>query len=258
MRDNTKILVFVAVIILSLALPACDWFRNPSIRETIFDKVVNIPDKLILDISKLPPLCDEIFDLKKGFIDILDGKLYYEEEGRGIPLVLINGGPGGTHHDFHPCFSRARDFAHIIYYDQRGTGKSSIDNTGKTYSVRQAVEDLESLRKALKIDQWVVLGWSYGEFLAQCYALTYPENVNGLILVAAADGPKKVKMKPSRQQMFISKEEQAAIRKVWLAEGDGQLTLVQALYNAHLTGDWKRQSYYKPTPEGFIREALYE
>lgn len=258
MRDNTKILVFVAVIILSLALPACDWFRNPSTRETIFDKVVNIPDKLILDISKLPPLCDEIFDLKKGFIDILDGKLYYEEEGRGIPLVLINGGPGGTHHDFHPCFSRARDFAHIIYYDQRGTGKSSIDNTGKTYSVRQAVEDLESLRKALKIDQWVVLGWSYGGFLAQCYALTYPENVNGLILVAAADGLKKVKMKPSRQQMFISKEEQAAIRKVWLAEGDGQLTLVQALYNAHLTGDWKRQSYYKPTPEGFIREALYE
>ncbi len=111
MRDNTKILVFVAVIILSLALPACDWFRNTSTRETIFDKVVNIPDKLILDISKLPPLCDEIFDLKKGFIDILDGKLYYEEEGRGIPLVLINGGPGGTHHDFHPCFSRAKDFA---------------------------------------------------------------------------------------------------------------------------------------------------
>jgi len=151
---------------MALTMLGCDWFRKTSTRETIFDKVVNIPKELVLDIPNLPPLCDEIPDLKKGFADILNGKLYYEEEGQGIPLVLINGGPGYYNHMFHPQFSRAKEFAHIIYYDQRGTGKTSRDDTGKMYSIRQAIEDLESLRKALKLDQWFrswfVLWWPFG------------------------------------------------------------------------------------------------
>jgi len=103
-----------------------------------------------------------------------------KQEGQGIPLLLINGGPGGTHHVFHPYFSQAKNFAHMIYYDQRGTGKSSTDETGATYTIRQAVEDIENLRKALKIEKWAVLGWSYGGLLAQCYALTVSGTYSGL------------------------------------------------------------------------------
>ena len=125
-------LMFVAAIAISLALTGCDWFRKSSARETILDKIVNIPKELVLDIPQLPALCDELPGLKKGFADILDGKIYYEEEGQGIPLVLINGGPGCTHQGFHPYFSQIKDLARIIYYDQRGTGKSSSDDTGKT------------------------------------------------------------------------------------------------------------------------------
>ena len=136
------------------------WFHKAPARETIFDKVVSIPNELILEVPQVPPLCDEIPDLKKGFVDVENGgKLYYEEEGTGIPLVLISGGPGGTHHLFHPYFSQIKDVARIIYYDQRGTGKSSTDDTGKTYTIKQAVNDLESLRIALNIEKWAVLGW---------------------------------------------------------------------------------------------------
>ena len=122
-------------------------------RETIFDRVVSIPKDLILDIPQLPPLCDEINELKKGYVDVTNGRLYYEEEGEGIPLVLVNAGPGVTHHSYHPHFSRLKDTARIIYYDARGTGQSSTDDTGATYTIKQAVEDLEYLRKALKIDE---------------------------------------------------------------------------------------------------------
>lgn len=252
--------IFIGLAILSLTFPACDWFRKAQARETILDKIVTIPEKLILVIPQLPPLCDEIPGLKKGFADILGGKLYYEEEGQGIPLVLINGGPGSTHHMFHPDFSRIKEFARVIYYDQRGTGNVTTgDDTGKTYSIRQAIEDLESLRKALKLDQWFVLGSSYGGLLAQCYALTYPERVKGLILLAAVDGLKKVDtMANNRQQEYISKEEQDAIKKIWAAKDEGKLTQAQAYYNASLAGDWKRNSYYKPTNEVLARRALYE
>ena len=176
-------------------LPGCTWFGSNVKRETIFDRVVSIPKELVFNIPYLPPLCDEIPGLTKGFISITNPnvktrgssldegrcELYFEEEGHGIPLVLINGGPGGTHHGFHPYFSQIKDSARIIYYDQRGTGKSSKDDTGKTYTIKQAVDDLEYLRKALDIDKWVVLGWSYGGLLAQCYALTHTKHCTGLI-----------------------------------------------------------------------------
>jgi proline iminopeptidase len=241
-----------------LLVTGCTWFHKTAGRETIFDRVVNIPKEFVLDIPYLPPLCDEIVGLKKGFAPINDGKLFYEEEGQGIPLILINSGPGNTHHGFHPYFSQAKEYAHIIYYDQRGTGQSSADDTGKTYTVKQAVEDLESLRKSLKIDQWVVLGWSFGGFLAQCYALTYPEHITGLILVAAGDGLKNVTLRPSREDMYLSKEEKSAIKKAYAALAHAQLTVMQTIYNAMLAGYWKKQCYYKPTSDELIRAVRHE
>lgn len=260
MKVQKKLLVFIsaAAVVLVLAFLGYFWLRKSPERESIFDRIVSIPKELVLDIPNLPPLCDELPGLKKGFIDIPGGKIYYEEEGQGVPLVLINGGPGGTHHVFHPYFSQLKDVARLIYYDQRGTGKSLKDDTGKTYTIKQAVEDLESLRKALGIDKWVVLGWSYGGLLAQCYALTYPEHVQGLVLVAAGDGLRKVTMKPGRGSMFISQAEREAIKKVWKAYNDHAINLVQMGYNKELCGDWKRQGYYKPTPEEAVRATRYE
>lgn len=214
----------IVAAILLLGLAGCSWFKTKDSRETIFDHVVSIPKELVLDVPYMPPLCDEIPDLKKQFVEVENGTLYVEQEGLGIPLLLINGGPGGTHHVFHPYFSQIKGFANLIFYDQRGTGQSSKDETGATYTVRQAVEDIESLRRALNIERWVVLGWSYGGFLAQCYALTYPERVTGLILVAAADGLKNVTMKPGREFMFLSKAEQNAIRALNEAKFAGKLT----------------------------------
>ncbi len=247
----------LSLVVIVLVLPSCDWFGKGSKRESIFDKVINIPKQLILDVPKLPPLCDELPDLKKGFAEVEDGKLYYEEEGKGIPLVLINGGPGGTHHGFHPHFSQIKDVAHIIYYDQRGTGKSSHDDTGKTYTIKHAVEDLDNLRKLLKLEKWAVLGWSYGGLLAQCYALKYPKHVMGLVLVASHSGLSEPEER--RAQQFISPAEQKAIEDIQKKCNDGMLTTsAQVIYNKHLCGDWKNQSYYKPTTEEFIRKALYE
>lgn len=243
---------------LLLALSNCEISHRSSARETIFDRVISIPKELVLDIPQLPPLCDENAGLKKGFIEVGQAKLYYEEEGNGIPLILLNPGPGGTHQTYHPYFSQLKNVARVIYYDARGTGQSSVDHTGSTYTIKQAVQDIEIIRKALKIDKWIVLGWSFGGFLAQCYALTYPEHMIGLILVAAADGLTTVKMKPDRQKTFLSEQEKKAIAIIREAEHTGKLTLEQGVYNAHLAGDWKRQNYYKPTLEEFIRMARYE
>ena len=59
-----------SLVVLPLALAGCDRPRQKASRETILDKVVSIPKEFVLDIPHLPPLCDELPGLKKGFVKI--------------------------------------------------------------------------------------------------------------------------------------------------------------------------------------------
>lgn len=116
------------------------------------------------------------------FVQVNGKRIWYESEGKGEPLLLIAGGPGFSHAYFHPFFSTLASSNRIIYFDAYGTGKSERAKSAKEYSLGQDVEDVESLRKALKLDKITVLGHSYGGFVAQLYAVKYPNSVKRLIL----------------------------------------------------------------------------
>ena len=181
-------------------------------RESVLDGVVYIEPELITEIPAVPRWCDRL-ELERRRVDVGDAELFVEVEGSGIPLVLINGGPGGTHHYFHPWFSRAKDYARVIYYDQRGCGLSDFEAGEEGYSVEQAVADLDALRRALGVDKWVILGYSYGGFLGQLYTLRHPENVAGLILLGALPGM-WVDLGDSRQKEFLTAEELARKKEI--------------------------------------------
>jgi proline iminopeptidase len=233
-------------------------------RETIFDRVIHREARAILEIPATPRW-EERLGITGRRISVGDAELYVEEEGSGPPMILINGGPGGTHHGFHPWFGRAEEFARVIYYDQRGCGLSEYERGPDGYSVEQAVEDLEGLRVALGLDEVILVGTSYGGFLAQYYTTHYPQNVAGLVLVGASPGM-VAELGRSREQMFISPEERDNIRTVRMALVDSAAgrdwtqaqRLALVVYNNHINGDWKRQHYYKPSPERMAQIALYE
>jgi len=220
-------------------------------RESIFDRIVNIEDELILDVPNLPPLCDKL-DLQRQKINIGPVNLYVEQEGQGIPIVLLHGGPGGTHHGFHPFFSRAKKFAKIIYYDQRGTGQSDyIPDNG--YTVSQAADDLDLLRKKLGIEKWVILGHSYGGFLAQVYMLKYPQNILGVILVSA-ETDQHLTLDRRRLTDFLSEQELVKLREI---ASNNSLSMEQKAFNMFLNGYWKAQHFYKFTLSENIRFSKY-
>ena len=233
-------------------------------RESVLDGVVYIEPELITEIPAVPRWCDRL-ELERRRVDVGDAELFVEVEGSGIPLVLINGGPGGTHHYFHPWFSRAKDYARVIYYDQRGCGLSDFEAGEEGYSVEQAVADLDALRRALGVDKWVILGYSYGGFLGQLYTLRHPENVAGLILLGALPGM-WVDLGDSRQKEFLTAEELARKKEIreqvqhFSKETEmSRREYVQLLlYNNFLNGDWKRQQFYRPSPERLAQIALYE
>lgn len=102
-----------------------------------------------------------------------------------VKILLLNGGPGGTHEYFQSFenFLPQEGFE-FIYYDQLGCGNSDNPNDTAYWDLNRFVEEVEQVRSALKLDKnnFYLLGHSWGGILAMQYALKYQENLKGLIV----------------------------------------------------------------------------
>lgn len=111
-------------------------------------------------------------------------KLVYDDSGASnnhkATIVTLHGGPGmSSRAGDWTAFQPLTDEFRLISYDQRGNGQSE---GGEPYSHAQFVADLEALRGTLGLGKIVVLGGSYGGFLALEYALAHPQNLQAVIL----------------------------------------------------------------------------
>jgi proline iminopeptidase len=102
-----------------------------------------------------------------------------------VPLVVVHGGPGGNVYNFERTIGPLLEqFATVVYYDQRGCGRSDRPSRADEYSIPLLVSDLDALCSSLGLSEIVPLGFSFGGRLAVHYALTHPDRVHTLILQA--------------------------------------------------------------------------
>ena len=119
-----------------------------------------------------------------GMLD-LDGRhqMYWEQSGNpdGVPVVFLHGGPGAGAGPVHRRFFDPTHY-HIVVFDQRGAGRSRpfADITDNTTA--HLIDDIETLRRHLSLDCWLVFGGSWGAALALAYAIAWPERCLGLVL----------------------------------------------------------------------------
>lgn len=112
-----------------------------------------------------------------------EGLLSYKTFGYGKPLLLINGGPGMNSNGFEGIARLLSKNNLVIIYDQRGTGRSTIPKiNSSSISMDLMLQDIELLRKHLKIDRWIIMGHSFGGMLASYYATIFPNNIEAMIL----------------------------------------------------------------------------
>jgi proline iminopeptidase len=103
----------------------------------------------------------------------------------GVPLVLLHGGPGGNAYSIERSVGeRLAEILTVVFYDQRGCGRSERPTDSGTYSVGRLVADLEDLRSSLGIDRIVPWGVSFGCQVAAEYAVAHPDRVDRLVLHA--------------------------------------------------------------------------
>lgn len=120
-----------------------------------------------------------------GAVKVNGVALHYEITGQGEPLILIEGLGTATWLWWKQVPELSRHFR-VIAYDLRGSGWS--DKPDEPYSIPMFADDLAGLMDALRIKTAHVLGISLGGFVAQEFALRYPERVKRLILCSTSTG----------------------------------------------------------------------
>jgi proline iminopeptidase len=124
--------------------------------------------------------------VREGFIPVRGARLYYRESGHGQTIVILHGGPDFSHDYFLPEFDYLADSYRLIYYDQRGRGRSAVGVMPDDVTIVSEIRDPEALREYFQLDSMVVLGHSWGGLLAMEYVLHYPGRVSHLILMNTA------------------------------------------------------------------------
>jgi len=96
-------------------------------------------------------------------------------------IIAIHGGPGvdleSIANDFAPL-TRAHT---VIFYDQRGTGRSELPNDTTRLGARKQIQDLDAIRQHFALAKVTLVAHSYGPLLAATYALAYPERVRKMV-----------------------------------------------------------------------------
>jgi proline iminopeptidase len=137
----------------------------------------------------------ELEPYDRGLLNVGDGdSVYWEACGNpeGKPAVFVHGGPGSGS---SPYFRRVFDPSayRIALFDQRNCGRSTPhasdpDADLAANTTANLIEDLETLRRHLEVERWLVLGGSWGSTLALAYAEAHPELVSELILFGVTTG----------------------------------------------------------------------
>ncbi|MBQ1410965.1 MAG: proline iminopeptidase-family hydrolase [Oscillospiraceae bacterium] len=123
-----------------------------------------------------------------GYITYLKHNSYYRMVGplksRKPPLLMLHGGPGSTHNYFEVLDRLAEeDGRQLISYDQIGCGNSYLDGQPELWTMETWIGELKAVRKALNLEEVVLLGQSWGGMLLLEYMCRHEHNgVKGIIL----------------------------------------------------------------------------
>ena len=140
---------------------------------------------LLLAACQGPPAKTATEVAPEGYVDAGNGvRLFYRLVGTGRDtVVVVHGGPGFTMDYFFDDLAPMAECHTLLFYDQRGAGRSSLVADSAGLDAQRFVDDLEALRAHFRLGRLTILGHSWGAAVAALYALRFPDHVEQLIIV---------------------------------------------------------------------------
>ncbi|HOL96218.1 MAG TPA: proline iminopeptidase-family hydrolase [bacterium] len=124
---------------------------------------------------------------REGYLPLHEGLIWYRLAGppRGVPLLILHGGPG-IPHDYLKPLEQLADERPVVFYDQLGCGRSDRPDAPSLWTVERYTQELKTLRELLGLYRFHLFGHSWGSILAAEYAFTRPEGLLSLIFAGPA------------------------------------------------------------------------
>jgi proline iminopeptidase len=123
---------------------------------------------------------------REGFVRTNGASLYCRDIGDGPPVIVLHGGPDFDHTYLLPELDRLANSCHLIYFDQRGRGRSADGVLPEDVTIASEIDDIDTIRGHFGLESVAVLGHSWGGVLALEYAAHHRGRVTHLILVDTA------------------------------------------------------------------------
>jgi L-proline amide hydrolase len=177
----------------------------------------------------------------EGFVPFRGYKTWYrivgEEEDDGkLPVLLLHGGPGGTHDYLESLEALAETGRRAIFYDQLGCGKSDRADES-LWNVETFVDEVGAVRSELGLDRIHLFGSSWGGMLAMEYALTQPSGLESLIISSSPSSMRQWVEETGRLRRELPEDVQAVLDKHEAAGTTGDPEYEQAcevFYKRHV------------------------
>ncbi|HLM70356.1 MAG TPA: alpha/beta hydrolase [Thermoplasmata archaeon] len=127
----------------------------------------------------------------------------YVSQGKGPATLLVHpGGPGATYHYLRGLLRLANSNLRVVLFNPRGVGHSWAPKRPSDYTIANMAEDVEAIRRALKISELHLLGYSAGGFVALEYAHRYERHLTSLLLCATAGSAEEAR---ASMRMMVSR-----------------------------------------------------
>ncbi len=132
------------------------------------------------------PVAGKTMETTEGTVKVLGFRMFYRSFGRATKgtVLCLHGGPGATHDYLLPLADLAPLGYRVVLFDQLGCGRSQRPRGTARYTIEHNVEEVEGIRRALKLGRVHLMGSSYGGALVLATALKYPRNLRSLIVTS--------------------------------------------------------------------------
>jgi proline-specific peptidase len=173
----------------------------------------------------------------EGMIDVGPGRVWYESAGEGPAILLLHGGPGAPSDYLVPLMALAGDCYRVVRYDQLGSRRSDKPDDPSLYTPERFAEEVEIVRTTLGLGKMHLIGQSWGSFLGLEYAITYPDNLQSLVLYSGAASTVecvagmnslRAQLPPETQALMSEREAAGAV------DAEDYLAAVDILMKRHL------------------------
>ena len=122
---------------------------------------------------------------QEGMLQVKGGKIWYRVRGgKGIPVLMLHGGPGFTSYYLTPLADSIAKERPVIVFDQLGCGRSDKITDTSLMTMQYHIEQVVALLQHLKTGTYDLYSHSFGTMLAMDLYLQHPENIRSLIFAS--------------------------------------------------------------------------